>query len=98
MINGVSAAGASVGVAGNGRRKNRQAASVGATEDESVNIDAAAAPGLENKTGQHSCFVNVVVQTVWNVEIFREEFQRSKPRKGAKDSGQGQPASFHSCR
>lgn len=85
MINGVSAAGAVVGVAGNGRRKNRQAASVGATEDESVNIDAAAAPGLENKTGQHSCFVNVVVQTVWNVEIFREEFQRSKPRKGASE-------------
>jgi hypothetical protein len=72
----------SAGVAGS-RRKNRPVAA--STEDESVQIDAAAAPGLENQTGQHSCFVNVVVQTVWNVEVFRDEFQRSQPRAGASE-------------
>ncbi|XP_058188006.1 uncharacterized protein LOC131304690 [Rhododendron vialii] len=31
-------------------------------------------PGLRNDTGEYTCFVNVIVQTFWNLRKFREAF------------------------
>ncbi|KAI8533841.1 hypothetical protein RHMOL_Rhmol10G0041300 [Rhododendron molle] len=31
-------------------------------------------PGLRNDTGEYTCFVNVIVQTFWNLRKFREVF------------------------
>jgi len=59
-------------------------AASGSTEDESTAVGVAAAPGLENKTGQHSCFVNVVVQTLWNVSAFRDAFLICEPHAEAR--------------
>ena len=51
-------------------------------------ITSSAAPGLENKTGQHSCFVNVVVQTLWNVSAFRDAFSAEMPQEQAREEDQ----------
>jgi len=29
--------------------------------------------GLENKVGQHNCFLNVVLQSLWHVQDFRQK-------------------------
>ena len=61
--------------AGGARRKGKYAGAPASNSvDDGAAIGAPAAPGLENKTGQHSCFVNVVVQTLWNVSAFRDAF------------------------
>uniref|UniRef100_A0A7S3AJX4 USP domain-containing protein n=1 Tax=Haptolina ericina TaxID=156174 RepID=A0A7S3AJX4_9EUKA len=61
--------------AGGARRKGKHAGAPASNSvDDGAAIGAPAAPGLENKTGQHSCFVNVVVQTLWNVSAFRDAF------------------------
>jgi len=67
----------SVGVSGT-RGKGKKGAPPPDMFEESASIGAPAAPGLENKTGQHSCFVNVVVQTLWNVSAFRDAFLTGK--------------------
>ena len=67
-----------------GKRKGKVVANNTAPEDEAVAMGVAAAPGLENKTGQHSCFVNVVVQTLWNVSAFRDAFLVCEPHKDAR--------------
>ncbi len=71
-----------------GKRKGRaaiaSAAAAGSAQDESTAVGVAAAPGLENKTGQHSCFVNVVVQTLWNVSAFRDAFLVCEPHAEAR--------------
>lgn len=68
----------------NGGRKAKAIAINGVMDDESVAIAVAAAPGLENKTGQHSCFVNVVVQTLWSVSAFRDAFLAFEPHQEAR--------------
>jgi hypothetical protein len=60
------------------------AAAAGSAEEVSTAVAVAAAPGLENKTGQHSCFVNVVVQTLWNVSAFRDAFLVCEPHAEAR--------------
>lgn len=35
---------------------------------------AAAAPGLQNQTGEYNCFLNVVVQCLWHCVAFRNGF------------------------
>ena len=60
------------------------AAPAGSPEEVSTAVAVAAAPGLENKTGQHSCFVNVVVQTLWNVSAFRDAFLVCEPHTEAR--------------
>lgn len=35
--------------------------------------------GLSNKVGQNHCFLNVVVQCLWNLDSFREGFCESQP-------------------
>lgn len=67
-----------------GKRKGKVVANNTVIEDEAVAMGVAAAPGLENKTGQHSCFVNVVVQTLWNVSAFRDAFLVCEPHKDAR--------------
>ncbi|KAF7130792.1 hypothetical protein RHSIM_Rhsim10G0031400 [Rhododendron simsii] len=38
-------------------------------------------PGLRNDTGEYTCFVNVIVQTFWNLRKFREAFvSRATPK------------------
>ena len=54
-----------------------------AVEDGTEEISSSAAPGLENQTGQHSCFVNVVVQTLWGVTAFRDEFLEAEAQPNA---------------
>jgi len=85
MGNG-SCAGSGGASAGGARRKGKQVGAPAATiVDESVSIGASAAPGLENKTGQHSCFVNVVVQTLWNVAAFRDAFLTGQLHRDANE-------------
>jgi len=71
--------------AGVSRGKGKKGAAPTPTPDESAAIGAPAAPGLENKTGQHSCFVNVVVQTLWNVSAFRDAFLTGKLQEEASE-------------
>ena len=70
------------------KRKGKVAAAgtaaAGSAEEVSTAVAVAAAPGLENKTGQHSCFVNVVVQTLWNVSAFRDAFLVCEPHAEAR--------------
>ena len=88
---GSSGGAAPHGAGGQGRRSKsaRTAAtassSAGAVDDEATSLGAAAAPGLENKTGQHSCFVNVVVQTLWNVGAFRDAFLKERAQLDASE-------------
>ena len=77
------------GASAHGKRKGKVAsvagaAAAGSADDESTPVVVAAAPGLENKTGQHSCFVNVVVQTLWNVSAFRDAFLVCEPHAEAR--------------
>jgi hypothetical protein len=32
----------------------------------------AAAPGLQNQTGEYNCFLNVIIQCLWHCRDFRE--------------------------
>ncbi|XP_023638015.1 uncharacterized protein LOC17886233 isoform X2 [Capsella rubella] len=33
--------------------------------------------GLQNEVGEYNCFLNVIIQSLWNLELFRTEFLRS---------------------
>ncbi|XP_024013421.1 uncharacterized protein LOC18021057 isoform X2 [Eutrema salsugineum] len=33
--------------------------------------------GLQNEVGEYNCFLNVIIQSLWNLEMFRAEFLRS---------------------
>ncbi|KAL1187950.1 hypothetical protein V5N11_009264 [Cardamine amara subsp. amara] len=33
--------------------------------------------GLQNEVGEYNCFLNVIIQSLWNLELFRVEFLRS---------------------
>ncbi|XP_010503406.1 PREDICTED: uncharacterized protein LOC104780600 isoform X2 [Camelina sativa] len=32
--------------------------------------------GLQNEVGEYNCFLNVIIQSLWNLELFRAEFLR----------------------
>ncbi|KAK9669309.1 hypothetical protein RND81_13G122700 [Saponaria officinalis] len=34
-------------------------------------------PGLQNEVGEYNCFLNVIIQSLWHLRRFREEFLRS---------------------
>ncbi|KAJ0241687.1 hypothetical protein HA466_0210770 [Hirschfeldia incana] len=33
--------------------------------------------GLQNEIGEYNCFLNVIIQSLWNLRMFRDEFLRS---------------------
>ncbi|KAH9608754.1 hypothetical protein KSS87_019418 [Heliosperma pusillum] len=33
-------------------------------------------PGLQNEVGEYNCFLNVIIQSLWHIRRFREEFLR----------------------
>ncbi|KAL1187952.1 hypothetical protein V5N11_009265 [Cardamine amara subsp. amara] len=33
--------------------------------------------GLQNEVGEYNCFLNVIIQSLWNLELFRAEFLQS---------------------
>ncbi|KAL5976676.1 hypothetical protein ACLOJK_021009 [Asimina triloba] len=33
--------------------------------------------GLKNEIGEYNCFLNVIIQSLWNLRRFREEFMRT---------------------
>jgi hypothetical protein len=37
--------------------------------------------GLQNEVGEYNCFLNVIIQSLWNLELFRAEFLRSSTRE-----------------
>ncbi|KAL9243205.1 hypothetical protein vseg_017120 [Gypsophila vaccaria] len=37
-------------------------------------------PGLQNEVGEYNCFLNVIIQSLWQLRRFREEFLRSAPQ------------------
>ncbi|CAN8254919.1 unnamed protein product [Cochlearia groenlandica] len=39
--------------------------------------DAIFGTGLQNEVGEYNCFLNVIIQSLWNLELFRVEFLRS---------------------
>lgn len=34
-----------------------------------------ATPGLQNQIGEYNCFLNVIIQSLWNCRQFREPFK-----------------------
>ncbi|CAH9078776.1 unnamed protein product [Cuscuta europaea] len=46
----------------------------GATETAVVNVYGT---GLQNEIGEYNCFLNVIIQSLWNLSHFRDEFLRS---------------------
>ncbi|KAL2465300.1 Ubiquitin carboxyl-terminal hydrolase-related protein [Abeliophyllum distichum] len=41
-----------------------------------VNIKDICGPGLKNKVGEYNCFLNVIIQSLWHLRRFRDEFLR----------------------
>ncbi|KAL1812484.1 hypothetical protein ACET3Z_022549 [Daucus carota] len=46
------------------------------TTNESVNGAEAYGLGLKNEVGEYNCFLNVIIQSLWHITRFREEFLR----------------------
>ncbi|CAH9140297.1 unnamed protein product [Cuscuta epithymum] len=46
----------------------------GATETAGVKVYGT---GLQNEIGEYNCFLNVIIQSLWNLSHFRDEFLRS---------------------
>jgi len=67
---GTSAAG---GIAVKGQRRSKGSYGDQRSDNESLPV------GLSNKVGQNHCFLNVVVQCLWNLDSFREGFCTSQP-------------------
>ncbi|KAL9239545.1 hypothetical protein vseg_013855 [Gypsophila vaccaria] len=47
----------------------------GATCEDVHNIDSVG-PGLQNEAGEYNCYLNVIIQSLWHLKRFREEFLR----------------------
>ncbi|XP_024013843.1 uncharacterized protein LOC18021056 isoform X2 [Eutrema salsugineum] len=47
------------------------------TESQSSTGVAIFGTGLQNEVGEYNCFLNVIIQSLWNLEMFRAEFLRS---------------------
>ncbi|CAL9247237.1 unnamed protein product [Arabidopsis halleri] len=37
--------------------------------------------GLQNEVGEYNCFLNVIIQSLWNLELFRAEFLQSSTQE-----------------
>ncbi|CAN8278161.1 unnamed protein product [Cochlearia groenlandica] len=46
-------------------------------EPQSLTEVAIYGTGLQNEVGEYNCFLNVIIQSLWNLELFREEFLQS---------------------
>lgn len=44
--------------------------------DENVNGEEVYGLGLKNEVGEYNCFLNVIIQSLWHITRFREEFLR----------------------
>ncbi|CAO2826742.1 unnamed protein product [Amaranthus hypochondriacus] len=52
-----------------------------AADVSSVNVNEldVCGAGLQNKIGEYNCFLNVIIQSLWHIRRFREEFLRRSP-------------------
>ncbi|CAK9330153.1 unnamed protein product [Citrullus colocynthis] len=41
-----------------------------------LNVDNICGTGLKNEVGEYNCFLNVIIQSLWHLRRFREEFLR----------------------
>jgi hypothetical protein len=61
----------------------QQAGGAGAGADSRVvsSVPGVSAAGLANETGEYNCFLNVVVQCLWNCKDFRQQVQALPPQQ-----------------
>ncbi|KAK0588126.1 hypothetical protein LWI29_034754 [Acer saccharum] len=50
---------------------------------ENVNGTDVYGTGLKNEVGEYNCFLNVIIQSLWHLKRFREEFLRRSPSEHA---------------
>ncbi|KAK4844441.1 hypothetical protein QYF36_020286 [Acer negundo] len=50
---------------------------------ENVNGTDVYGAGLKNEVGEYNCFLNVIIQSLWHLKRFREEFLRRSPSEHA---------------
>ncbi|XP_022852661.1 uncharacterized protein LOC111374241 [Olea europaea var. sylvestris] len=46
---------------------------------DSVNVMDMCGPGLKNEVGEYNCFLNVIIQSLWHLKRFRDEYLRLSP-------------------
>ncbi|KAF5838773.1 hypothetical protein DUNSADRAFT_2236 [Dunaliella salina] len=64
------------------RQMQQQQGASDAEDEDSMALaqGAGMGPGLINRTGEYNCFLNVIIQCLWHLTVFKQKLQREVPR------------------